>query len=84
MYATEALRLRKMVLFRFFKHSYRIKPSKFSPAVAIHQLEAWGSLVAIFWPDIAKEEKTAGPILSPWNILKCYLESVLQVFILYI
>ncbi|KAM0953179.1 putative separase [Dioscorea sansibarensis] len=83
MYATEALRLRKMVLFRFFKHSYRIKPSKFSPAVAIHQLEAWGSLVAIFWPDIAKEEKTAGPILSPWNILKCYLESVLQVGNLY-
>ncbi|KAH7656747.1 Peptidase C50 separase protein [Dioscorea alata] len=83
LYATEALRLRKMVLFRFFKHSYRIKPSKFAPVVDIHQLEAWGSLVAIFWPDIAKEEKTAGPILSPWNILKCYLESVLQVGNLY-
>ncbi|KAJ0987621.1 hypothetical protein J5N97_005977 [Dioscorea zingiberensis] len=83
LYATEALRLRKLVLFRFFKHSYHVKASKVAQTVDIHQLEAWGSLIAIFWPDIAKEEKSTGPVLSPWNILKCYLESLMQVGNLY-
>lgn len=43
-------------------------------------IEAIGSVVTAIWPDIIKPLNVEGTILSPWNVLKCFLESSLQVY----
>lgn len=43
-------------------------------------IEAIGSVVTAIWPDIIKPLNIEGAILSPWNVLKCFLESSLQVY----
>ncbi|XP_077213689.1 separase isoform X2 [Tasmannia lanceolata] len=88
--ANEALRLRAKLLKRKFIFSYGQQSAKGIETTEttlqnerdhVH-LEAIGSVITEVWPDITKPQDLEVSILSPWNVLKCYLESTLQVGII--
>lgn len=87
-YAKEALRLRTRLLQRKYVCSFGQHSTKVMETVETTQqsksnhahIEAIGSVVTEIWPDIIKPWNMEGTILSPWNVLQCFLESALQVF----
>ncbi|MQM00180.1 hypothetical protein Taro_032908, partial [Colocasia esculenta] len=84
-YAREALRLRTRVLHRKFIYLLGKQPAKLeTPWDNNHPFT--GSLGAVLtkeWPTISRSQNLEGCIISPWSILKCYLESILQVGLIY-
>ncbi|XP_010908769.2 separase isoform X2 [Elaeis guineensis] len=85
-YAREAFRLRKKLLQRKFIYSVEQQSAKSIGSGKATQsghdhicLEAMGSVISEVWPDIIKSGHSGDFILTPWGILGCYLESILQV-----
>ncbi|CAA7401560.1 unnamed protein product [Spirodela intermedia] len=83
-HAREALRLRKRILQRRFI-SVRQQPGKVETIWNNELLftEAIGSIVTEDWPNFTKPLSSEDCTISPWSVLKCYLQSILQVGIIY-
>ncbi|KAK1279769.1 hypothetical protein QJS04_geneDACA004979 [Acorus gramineus] len=86
-YAKEALRLRTRVLRRKFNYALDRQCAKINGTLEtsfncssdqVH-LEVIGSVIAKIWPDVTPAWNPELSALSPWNVLRCYLESTLQV-----
>ncbi|XP_020266857.1 separase [Asparagus officinalis] len=83
-HARMALSLRRKTLQRKFIYSFE---HRFSESVAsanqnrqdINYLEIIRSVATELWPDISKFKDLENSILTPWSVLRCYLESILQV-----
>ncbi|KAJ6839333.1 separase [Iris pallida] len=45
-------------------------------------LQAIGSIITEFWPDHTKCSQLKIPLSTPWSVLRCHLESLLQVGII--
>ncbi|XP_058089660.1 separase [Magnolia sinica] len=87
-YAREALRLRVILLQRKFVPNFGQQSTKAVETVEQNMydrthLVAVGSVVTEVWPDIIRSHSIECAVLSPWNILQCYLESTLQVGIVH-
>ncbi|XP_068651534.1 separase [Aristolochia californica] len=86
-FAREAHRLRTKLLNRKFIYSVGAQFQKgVETGDAIHNnesdnifLQATGSHTTEIWPNFTKLQNLEECILSPWNVLQCYLESCLQV-----
>nr|CAB3451207.1 unnamed protein product [Digitaria exilis] len=80
-YGKEALHLRKKLLTKKFKLNLGSSGSKESQCVGydLSSLEAWGPRIAEIWPDSSKSNSTRDSFLTSWSVLRCYLESTLQV-----
>ncbi|EEC74078.1 hypothetical protein OsI_09098 [Oryza sativa Indica Group] len=85
-YGKEALHLRKKLLRKKFKFNF----GKFTSGEAqcsggknSVSLEAWGSTITEIWPDSTRSTGTRDSFLTPWNVLQCYLDSILQVALLH-
>lgn len=81
-YGREALQLRKKLL----KKKFKLNLGKFvsgegpcSGGQGFVSLEAWGPTMAEIWPDCTRTSSTRDSFLTPWNVLRCYLQSILQV-----
>uniref|UniRef100_J3LHH6 separase n=1 Tax=Oryza brachyantha TaxID=4533 RepID=J3LHH6_ORYBR len=85
-YGKEALQLRKKLLRKKFKFNvgkFATEGSQCSGGQSSVSLEAWGSTIAEIWPDHTRSTGTGDYFLTPWNVLRCYLESILQVALLH-
>ncbi|KAJ4768331.1 hypothetical protein LUZ62_078706 [Rhynchospora pubera] len=69
--AKEAYNLRKKLLHRKFSYFHK-KPYD------VH-LETWDSVATETWPGSNKGDNIMDSFLSPWIVLRCYLESTFQV-----
>ncbi|XP_044951659.1 separase [Hordeum vulgare subsp. vulgare] len=81
-YGREALQLRKKLLKKKFKFNlgkFVSKESECSGEQGFVSLEAWGPTMAEIWPDCTTPSSMRDSFLTPWNVLKCCLESILQV-----
>ncbi|KAG9458960.1 hypothetical protein H6P81_003468 [Aristolochia fimbriata] len=85
--ATQAHRLWTKLLNRKFIYSVGLQYHKgIETGEHIHNnefdhvlLQAIQSHTTEIWPDVTKLQRLEDCILSPWNVLQCYLESCLQV-----
>lgn len=75
-YAKKALVLRKKILLR--KIIYLSKQQHENKDDVV--IEAIGSVVTEVWPHTHKSLNLEQTYVNPWNVLKCYLESTLQVY----
>ncbi|XP_072151631.1 separase isoform X3 [Setaria viridis] len=77
----EALDLRKKLLKRKFKLNSGVSANTKSQHCGqeLISLEAWGPAIAEIWPDCSRSTSARDSFLTPWNVLRCYLESTLQV-----
>uniref|UniRef100_K3Z105 separase n=1 Tax=Setaria italica TaxID=4555 RepID=K3Z105_SETIT len=77
----EALDLRKKLLKRKFKLNSGVSANTKSQHCGqdLVSLEAWGPAIAEIWPDCSRSTSARDSFLTPWNVLRCYLESTLQV-----
>ncbi|KAK0589698.1 hypothetical protein LWI29_017484 [Acer saccharum] len=90
-YAKEAHRLRARLLQEKFLYSVEQQAEKYDEAGNIIQKPAYGfkgfqvarSVASEVWSFDADSWEVDSCYLSPWNVLKCYLESTLQVGIIY-
>ncbi|KAF0931269.1 hypothetical protein E2562_002616 [Oryza meyeriana var. granulata] len=85
-YGKEALQLRKKLLRKKFKVNFgkfASGESQCSGGQSSVSLEAWGSTITEIWPDSTRSTGTRDSFLTPWNVLRCYLESILQVALLH-
>ncbi|WOL20055.1 hypothetical protein Cni_G28857 [Canna indica] len=88
-YAQEALRLRTRILRRKFIYTNAEQFAKPEPGGMTQSrkdhicLEAMNNIITDVWPDRNKSCNLDEPILSPWIVLRCYLESTLQVGIIH-
>ncbi|KAG8072566.1 hypothetical protein GUJ93_ZPchr0006g41913 [Zizania palustris] len=85
-YGIEALQLRKKLLRKKFKFNlgkFVSGESQCSGGKNFVSLEARGSTIAEIWPEPTKSTVTRDSFLTPWNVLRCYLESILQVALLH-
>ncbi|XP_014756517.1 separase isoform X2 [Brachypodium distachyon] len=85
-YGREALQLRKKLLKKKFKFNlgkFVSGESQCSGGQGFVSLEAWGPTIAEIWPDSTRSSSTSDSFFTPWNVLRCYLESVLQVAVMY-
>ncbi|XP_037451889.1 separase-like isoform X2 [Triticum dicoccoides] len=85
-YGREALQLRKKLLKKKFKFNlgkFVSKESECSGGQGFVSLEAWGPTMAEIWPDCTRPSSMRDSFLTPWNVLKCYLESILQVALMH-
>ncbi|KAG2661846.1 separase-like isoform X2 [Panicum virgatum] len=80
-YGKEALRLRKKLLKKKFKLNSGSSGNMESQCCGqdFGSLEAWGPTVAEIWPDSSNSTSTRDSFLTSWSVLRCYLESTLQV-----
>ncbi|XP_062221862.1 separase [Phragmites australis] len=76
-YGKEALHLRKKLLKKKFKIGSGA--SQCCGWQGFVSLEAWGSTIAEIWPDFTRSTSMKDSFLTTWNVLRCYLESTLQV-----
>nr|XP_051189058.1 separase-like [Lolium perenne] len=84
-YGREALQLRKKLLKKKFKFNVGKFVSGGSQCFGgqdFFSLEAWAPTVAEIWPDCTRPSSMKDSFLTPWNILRCYLESILQVAVM--
>ncbi|KAL6633464.1 hypothetical protein ACP70R_026135 [Stipagrostis hirtigluma subsp. patula] len=82
LYGKEALHLRKKLLKRKFKLNLGMLGSGAGQGCAgqgFVSLEALGPTIAEIWPDTSKSTSMEDTFITPWNVLRCYLESTLQV-----
>jgi separase len=70
-YAKEAFHLRTKFLHKKFTYFHK-------KTCDVH-VEAHGSVAIETWPDLSRADATIDSFLSPWIILRCYLESTFQV-----
>ncbi|KAI9176721.1 hypothetical protein LWI28_006369 [Acer negundo] len=90
-YAKEAYRLRARLFQKKFSYSVEQQAEKYDEAGNIIQKAAYGlkgfqvarSVASEVWSFDADSWEVDSCYLSPWNVLKCYLESTLQVGIIY-
>ncbi|XP_022681893.1 separase [Setaria italica] len=85
-YGKEALNLRKKLLKKEFKLNLGRIGSGASQCCGEQGfvcLEACGSTVTEIWPDSTRSTSMKDSFLTPWNILRCYLESILQVALMH-
>ncbi|OVA03751.1 Peptidase C50 [Macleaya cordata] len=90
-YSREALRLRTKLLQKKFICTFRQLPKSSSEiGETTHQrehdyihLEVLESVATEVWPYITDSWTSESRVLSQWNVLRCYLESVLQVGIIH-
>lgn len=75
-YAKKALALRKKILLRKFIYLSKQQHEDKDNVV----IEAVGSVVAEVWAHTHKSLNLEQTYINPWNVLKCYLESTLQVY----
>ncbi|TVU28695.1 hypothetical protein EJB05_20225, partial [Eragrostis curvula] len=79
-YGKEALHLRRKLLKRKFKlTSAETGKESQHRNQGLVSLEAWGPTIAEIWPDFGRSGSKRDSFLTPWNVLRCYLESTLQV-----
>ncbi|CAL5019775.1 unnamed protein product [Urochloa decumbens] len=80
-YGKEALHLRKKLLKRKFTLNRGSSGNMESQWCGqdLGSLEAVGPTIAEIWPDSSKSISTRDSFLTSWNVLRCYLESSLQV-----
>lgn len=80
-YGKEALDLRKKVLKKKFKLNSGVSASTKRQHCGqdLISVEAWGPAIAEIWPDRSRSTTAKDSFLTPWNALRCYLESTLQV-----
>ncbi|XP_047080035.1 separase-like [Lolium rigidum] len=81
-YGREALQLRKKLLKKKFKFNlgkFISRENQCSGGQGFVSLEAWGPTMAEIWPDCTRRSSMGDSFLTPWNVLRCYLESILQV-----
>jgi separase len=81
-YGREALQLRKKLLKKKFKFNlgkFVNGESQYSGVQGFVSLEAWGPAMAEIWPDCTRPSSMKDSFLTPSNVLRCYLESILQV-----
>lgn len=45
------------------------------------RLEIIGSVATELWPGISRPGDLDNSIITPWSVLRCYLESILQVYV---
>ncbi|KAM0870738.1 hypothetical protein ACQ4PT_039815 [Festuca glaucescens] len=84
-YGREALQLRKKLLKKKFKFNVGKFVSGGSQCFGgqdFFSLEAWAPTVAAIWPDCTRPSSMKDSFLTPWNVLRCYLESILQVAVM--
>ncbi|EMS65712.1 Separin [Triticum urartu] len=85
-YGREALQLRKKLLKKKFKFNlgkFVSGESQYSGGQGFVSLEAWGPTMAGIWPDCTRPSSMRDSFLTPWNVLRCYLESILQVAVMH-
>ncbi|XP_042511471.1 separase isoform X2 [Macadamia integrifolia] len=84
-YAKEARHLRLKLLRKNFYFSIEHHPTNLSEIVEASQrnLKMYGSVATEVWPYAVNSWDLEGGPLSPWSVLQCYLESTLQVGIIY-
>ncbi|XP_047043753.1 separase-like [Lolium rigidum] len=85
-YGREALQLRKKLLKKKFKFNlgkFVSGESQCSGGQGFISLEAWGPTMAEIWPDCTRPSSMRDTFLTPWNVLRCYLESILQVAVMH-
>ncbi|CAM0943846.1 unnamed protein product [Alopecurus aequalis] len=85
-YGREALQLRKKLLKKKFKFNlgkFVSGESQCSGGQGFVSLEAWGPMMAEIWPDCTRPSSMRDSFLTPWNVLRCYLESILQVAVMH-
>uniref|UniRef100_A0ACD5YX29 Uncharacterized protein n=1 Tax=Avena sativa TaxID=4498 RepID=A0ACD5YX29_AVESA len=85
-YGREALQLRKKLLKKKFKFNlgkFVGRESQCSGGQGFVSLEAWGPTMAEIWPDCTRPSSMRDSFLTPWNVLRCYLESILQVSVMH-
>ncbi|PVH67030.1 hypothetical protein PAHAL_1G413900 [Panicum hallii] len=80
-YGKEALHLRKKLLKKKFKINLGSSGNMESQCCGqdFSSLEAWGPTIAEIWPDSSNSTSTRDSFLTSWSVLRCYLESTLQV-----
>ncbi|XP_039791546.1 separase-like isoform X3 [Panicum virgatum] len=80
-YGKEALHLRKKLLKKKFKLSLGSSGNMESQCCGqdFGSLEAWGPTIAEIWPDSSTSTSIRDSFLTSWSVLRCYLESTLQV-----
>ncbi|XP_072953682.1 separase isoform X1 [Typha angustifolia] len=87
-YAREALKFRKKLLRRKFIYSFQQQKCVDSGKETLTRhdlfcLEALGSVITETWPDFSRSGILEDSFLTPWTVLRCYLESILQVGIIH-
>lgn len=80
-YGKEALHLRRKLLKKKFKLTTAETGNGESQRCGqgLVSLEAWGPTITEIWPDSTRSTGTKDSFLTAWNVLRCYLESTLQV-----
>ncbi|XP_078444643.1 separase isoform X2 [Wolffia australiana] len=84
LHARESLRLRKKILQMKFVSAGR-QPRKAESMWTNESSfnEALGSLITEDWPSFTKHQHSEDHSITPWSSLRCYLQSILQVGIIY-
>lgn len=78
--------MRKKLLKKKFKFNlgkFVSGESQYSGGQGFVSLEAWGPTMAGIWPDCTRPSSMRDSFLTPWNVLRCYLESILQVAVMH-
>ncbi|XP_074291735.1 separase-like [Silene latifolia] len=89
LYAKEAHRIRSKMLQEYFSFKYELHEASHDEATqkssnCIRQFTVLSQVAIRAWPNHSKSlEKYDGILLTPWNVLHCFLESSLQVGILH-
>ncbi|KAJ8471851.1 hypothetical protein OPV22_026194 [Ensete ventricosum] len=89
LYAKEALCLRNKILRRKFIYTVVEQSAKLkSDGVTQYRndhisLEPVSNVITDVWPDFNKSGNLDDSLLSPWSVLRCYLESTFQVGIIH-
>ncbi|KAL6912053.1 hypothetical protein ACP4OV_000858 [Aristida adscensionis] len=81
-YGKKALHLRNKLLKKRFKPNVVAVGSSTGQCCGgqgFVSLEAWGPTMAEIWPDSSRSTTTEDTSLTSWAVLRCYLESTLQV-----
>ncbi|OQU85801.1 hypothetical protein SORBI_3004G312400 [Sorghum bicolor] len=83
-YAKESLHLRKKLLKKKFKLKSGISGNmERKPCRQDFSLEVCGPTIVEIWPDSSRSASMRDSFLTPWSVLRYYLESTLQVAMMY-
>lgn len=78
-YAKEAYRLRTKI----FQEKFTYSVEQQAESHCLRDMQIRRSVAREFWSFSGISWQLESCYLSPWNVLQCYLESILQVWILY-